>query len=199
MIEIGLTQFGQVNLSIGGVDLNTFQPSASDLKRPLGSSSKSALVLQKIRLDRKLGAFYKPFSEAKAEVAKSTLATYWQRTDSGGLAVPFKKAIIVSKPEGAVPSSDQIVAQLTILVPTSGAEGGLVGVTNLLRGQKIKEVCKEYRDKSSAGNSESSIGRQDVKQTIATSTPVKSNEIDSRPSPPSGPARRPGPPPIPGS
>jgi hypothetical protein len=28
---------------------------------------------------------------------------------------------------------------------------------------------------------------------------VKSNEIDSRPSPPSGPARRPGPPPIPGS
>lgn len=199
MIEIGLTQFGQVNLSIGGVDLNTFQPSASDLKRPLGSSSKSALVLQKIRLDRKLGAFFKPFSEAKAEVAKSALATYWQRTDNGGLAVPFKKAIIVSKPEGAVPSSDQIVAQLTILVPTSGSEGGLVGVTNLLRGQKIKEVCKEYRDKSSAGNPESSNGRQDVKQTTAASTPVKFNEVDSRPSPPSGPTRRPGPPPIPGS
>ena len=199
MIEIGLTQFGQVNLSIGGVDLNTFQPSASDLKRPLGSSSKSALVLQKIRLDRKLGAFFKPFSEAKAEVAKSALATYWQRTDNGGLAVPFKKAIIVSKPEGAVPSSDQIVAQLTILVPTSGSEGGLVGVTNLLRGQKIKEVCKEYRDKSSAGNSESSSSRQDVKQTTAASPPVKSNEVDSRPSPPSGPTRRPGPPPIPGS
>jgi len=199
MIEIGLTQFGQVNLSIGGVDLNTFQPSASDLKRPLGSSSKSTLVLQKIRLDRKLGAFFKPFSEAKAEVAKSTLATYWQRTDSGGLAVPFKKAIIVSKPEGAVLVSDQIVAQLTILVPTSGSEGGLVGVTNLLRGQKIKEVCKEYRDKSAAGNSETPNGRQDVKQTIAPPTPVKSNEIDSRPSPPSGPARRPGPPPIPGS
>lgn len=199
MIEIGLTQFGQVNLSIGGVDLNTFQPSASDLKRPLGSSSKSALVLQKIRLDRKLGAFFKPFSEAKAEVAKSALATYWQRTDNGGLAVPFKKAIIVSKPEGAVPSSDQIVAQLTILVPTSGSEGGLVGVTNLLRGQKIKEVCKEYRDKSFASNPESSNGRQDVKQTTAASTPVKSNEVDSRPSPPSGPTRRPGPPPIPGS
>ena len=199
MIEIGFTQFGQVNLSIGGVDLNTFQPSASDLKRPLGSSSKSALVLQKIRLDRKLGGFFRPFSEAKAEVGKSTLAAYWQRTDSGGLAVPFKKAIIVSKPDGVVPVSDQIVAQLTILVPTSGSEGGLVGVTNLLRGQKIKEVCKEYRDKSAAGNSESSNGRQDVKQTIAPPTPVKSNEIDSRPSPPSGPARRPGPPPIPGS
>jgi hypothetical protein len=199
MIEIGLSQFGQVNVSIGAVDLNVFQPSASDLKRPLGSSSKSALVLQKIRIDRKLGAFFKPFSETKAEVAKSTLATYWQRTDSGGLAVPFRKAIIVSKPESIVPVSEQIVAQLTIIVPTSGSEGGLAGVINLLRGQKIKEVCKEFRDKSSAGSSESSIGRQDVKQTTIASTPSKAKEIDSRPLPPTGPSRRPGPPPIPGS
>ena len=199
MIEIGLSQFGQVNLSIGGVELNSFQPSASDLKRPLGSSSKSALVLQKIRLDRKLGGFFKPFSEAKAEVAKSTLATYWQRTESGGLAVPFKKAIVVSKPEGVASNSDQIVAQLTILVPTSGSEGGLVGVTNLLRGQKIKEVCKEYRDKSSTGNSDGSSVRKESKPPLTGSQSVKVNEVESRPSPPSGPSRRPGPPPIPGS
>ena len=156
-------------------------------------------MLQKIRLDRKLGGFFKPFSEAKAEVAKSTLATYWQRTESGGLAVPFKKAIVVSKPEGVASNSDQIVAQLTILVPTSGSEGGLVGVTNLLRGQKIKEVCKEYRDKSSTGNSDGSSVRKESKPPLTGSQSVKVNEVESRPSPPSGPSRRPGPPPIPGS
>ena len=199
MIEIGLSQFGQVNLFIGGVELNSFQPSASDLKRPLGSSTKSALVLQKIKLDRKLGGFFRPFSEAKAEVAKSALAAYWQRTDSGGLAVPFKKAIIVSKPEGIASNSDLITAQLTILVPTSGSEGGLVGVTNLLRGQKIKEVCKEYRDKSSTGDSDGSSVRKEIKPPLAGSQSVKVNEVESRPSPPSGPSRRPGPPPIPGS
>ena len=151
IIEIGLTPFGQVKLAIGGVDVTSFQPSASDLKRPLASSSKSAIVLQNIRLDRKLSGLFSPFADAKAEVLKSDLVAYWQQTGSGGLAIPFRKAIVVSKQNGTPPSSDGLSAQLTIMVPTSGSEGGINGVTSLLRGQKLKDVCKEYRDKS--GNS----------------------------------------------
>ena len=151
IIEIGLTPFGQVKLAIGGVDVTSFQPSASDLKRPLASSSKSAIVLQNIRLDRKLSGLFSPFADAKAEVLKSDLVAYWQQTGSGGLAIPFRKAIVVSKQNGTSSSSDGLSAQLTIMVPTSGSEGGINGVTSLLRGQKLKDVCKEYRDKS--GNS----------------------------------------------
>lgn len=151
IIEIGLTPFGQVKLAIGGEDVTSFQPSASDLKRPLASSSKSAIVLQNIRLDRKLSGLFSPFADAKAEVLKSDLVAYWQQTGSGGLAIPFRKAIVVSKQNGTSSSSDGLSAQLTIMVPTSGSEGGINGVTSLLRGQKLKDVCKEYRDKS--GNS----------------------------------------------
>ena len=151
IIEIGLTPFGQVKLAIDGIDVTSFQPSASDLKRPLASSSKSAIVLQNIRLDRKLSGLFSPFADAKAEVLKSDLVAYWQQTGSGGLAIPFRKAIVVSKQNGTPPSSDGLSAQLTIMVPTSGSEGGINGVTSLLRGQKLKDVCKEYRDKS--GNS----------------------------------------------
>ena len=151
IIEIGLTPFGQVKLAIDGVDVTSFQPSASDLKRPLASSSKSAIVLQNIRLDRKLSGLFSPFADAKAEVLKSDLVAYWQQTGSGGLAIPFRKAIVVSKQNGTSSSSDGLSAQLTIMVPTSGSEGGINGVTSLLRGQKLKDVCKEYRDKS--GNS----------------------------------------------
>jgi hypothetical protein len=69
----------------------------------------------------------------------------------------------------------------------------------LLRGQKIKEVCKEYRDKSSTGDSDGSSVRLDIKPPLTRKQSSLVNEVEQRPSPPSGPSRRPGPPPIPGS
>ena len=153
LIEIGLSQFGQVSATINGEDVSSYKPSASELKPPLASSSKSTLVLQKIKIDRTLGNFFQPFSEATAQVQNSSEASYWQKSSNGGLAVPFRKALIISKPDGGVSSQGSIVARVTILVPTSGAEGGIVGVAKLLQSTKLKEACKEYRDQviSSAG------------------------------------------------
>jgi len=197
LVEIGLSAFGQVRLSIDGVDVNSFQPSAVDLKLPLKSSSKSALVLQNIRLDRRLSGWFKPFSDAKAEVGKDIPAAYWQQTGSGGLAIPFRKAIIVSKPENSVMSSDALFAQLTILVPISGAESGIPGVTNLLRGQKLKEVCREFRDKTGSTSSAPATGSELSKVKGTVSPQSGSGTQVAPPAPPSGPKKRPGPPPIP--
>lgn len=196
IIEIGLTPFGQVKLAIGGVDVTSFQPSASDLKRPLRSSSKSAIVLQNIRLDRKLSGLFSPFADAKAEVLKSDRVAYWQQTGSGGLAIPFRKAIVVSKQNGTSSSSDGLSAQLTIMVPTSGSEGGINGVTSLLRGQKLKDVCKEYRDMS--GNS---VGEtQKVSKPSDTQTsPPRISGVASQVTPPAPPKiglKNPNPPQI---
>jgi hypothetical protein len=149
MIEISHSQFGHIKAVINGEDVNVFKPSASDLKTPLPSSSKTALVTQKIRLNRALGGFFKPFSEAKAEIAKGMVASYWQKSGKGGLVVPFRKAIIVSSPESGTFASNKIVAQLTVLVPTSGAEGGLAGVEKLLQSSKFSDVCKDYHDQIS--------------------------------------------------
>lgn len=196
IIEIGLTPFGQVKLAIGGVDVTSFQPSASDLKRPLASSSKSAIVLQNIRLDRKLSGLFSPFADAKAEVLKSDLVAYWQQTGSGGLAIPFRKAIVVSKQNGTSSSSDGLSAQLTIMVPTSGSEGGINGVTSLLRGQKLKDVCKEYRDKS--GNSVGETQKVSKPSDTQTSPPRISGAASqvNPPAPPKIGLKNPNPPKI---
>jgi hypothetical protein len=178
LIEIGLSQFGQVSATVNGEDVSSYKPSASELKPPLASSSKSTLVLQKIKLDRTLGNFFRPFSEATAEVQNSSEASYWQKSGSGGLAVPFRKAVIISKPEGGVSSQGSIVARVTILVPTSGSEGGIVGVAKLLQSTKLKEACKEYRDQVI-----SSVGVEGGADQVAKVIP--------------GGVKRPGPPPPP--
>ena len=146
-IEIGQNSFGQVRITIDGVEVSNYQPSVEDLVKPLASSSKSQLVLKNTKIERKLGGFFKPFSEPRALLPKSSVASYWQQSSEGGLAVPFKRAIVVSVLDSGTSSEELISGQLTILVPVNGSDGGIRGVESLLHGPKIKDVCKDIKDK----------------------------------------------------
>ena len=184
-IEIGLSRFGQLRLSVLDVEVTNIQPSATDLKRPLASSSKASLALQHIRLDRKLGGLFKPFSNARAVIAGGGPASYWQQSGTGGLALPFRKAIIVSAYEKSGASAEGLTARLSILVPTAGAEGGIVGVSNLLKSQKLVEVCRDFLDKSNSASSYS-ISEADSPKKLDVSG---INNISSKPEKTTGPKK----------
>ena len=183
-IEIGRNSFGQVRVLIKGVEIDRYQPSVEDLNRPLSSSSKSQLVLNKVRLERNLGAIYRPLSEPWATLPKSALASYWQQSGNGQLAIPFRRAIVVSKLDGNLQTDGQIRAQLTIVVPSSGNGSGISGVEILMHGQKIKDVCKDFVDKFQTSND-----KADAQSKKSEMTPDRALPIDS--------VKLPSPPPIP--
>jgi hypothetical protein len=183
-IEIGQNAFGQVQVLIDGIELVNYVPSVDDLSKPLSSSSKSQLVLNRVRLERKLGSFFRPFTEPWSESSKSQLASYWQQSPNGGLAIPFRRAIIVSKLENDLMTDGRVRALLTIIVPTTGNWGGVSGVSSLLTGQKTKDVCKDFFEKSrSSGNS---LDHSEKKQDGIGGAAF-----------PQGGVKPPGPPPIP--
>jgi hypothetical protein len=176
VIDIGPAALAGLKIEIDGVDLSTFKPSASDLHRPLESSSKSVLRLQSIQLERRLSRFFNPFSHVKAIVPKASRAIYWQQSGSGGLAVPFKRAIILSDSTRQSASAEKVSAQLTVLVPSKGADGGINGVEQLIRSQKFLNACKEFQER-------------------LTSSPISSEQQSSSPLTPNVP-KIVGPPPI---
>jgi hypothetical protein len=183
-IEIGQNAFGQVQVLIDGIELVNYVPSVDDLSKPLSSSSKSQLVLNRVRLERKLGSFFRPFTEPWSESSKSQLASYWQQSPNGGLAIPFRRAIIVSKLENDLMTDGRVRALLTIIVPTTGNWGGVSGVSSLLTGQKTKDICKDFFEKSkSSGNS---LDHSEKKQDGVGGAAF-----------PQGGVKPPGPPPIP--
>jgi hypothetical protein len=147
VIDIGLSTMAGLKIEIDGMDLSKFKPSASDLRRPMESSNKSVLRLQSIQLERRLSHFFNPFSHVRAIIPKAALATYWQKSGSGGLAIPFKKAIILSDSSRQSASTEKVSAQLTVLVPSIGADGGITGVEQLMRSQKFLNVCKEFQER----------------------------------------------------
>ena len=146
IIAMRLNARNELDLSVDGVDVNRVQVPAAELGRPGAASTKSSLVLQNIRLERKLGGFFKPFSEARAEIRPNVPAVYWKSSVGGGLAIPFNKAIVVSSAEKLNSSTDVLSARLTIIVPTSNADGNLAEVQSLLQGQKVVELCRRYWD-----------------------------------------------------
>jgi hypothetical protein len=176
VIEIGSSTKAGMKIDIDGMELSLFKPSASDLHRPMESSNKSVVRLQSIQLERKLSRFFNPFSHVKAVIPKASRAVYWQKSGSGGLAIPFKKAIILSDSSRKSASTELVSAQLTVLVPSKGADGGIIGVEQLLRSQKFLNACKEF-------------------QELLASSPVSSEQQPSSPVTPTVP-KVVGPPPI---
>jgi len=150
-IEISQSSFGQVSVLINGIEASKFQPSAVDLKLPKNTSSKSTLELQEIKLVRKLGGFFRPFTDPKAIVDGTDQVAYWQQASGGGLSIPFRKAIIVSSPKDFTKNSldpAKLNAHLSLIVSNIGSGGGIEGVRSLIQGQNLKDVCKEFRDRS---------------------------------------------------
>ena len=174
IIAMRLNARNELDLSVDGVDVNRVQVPAAELGRPGAASTKSSLVLQTIRLERKLGGFFKPFSEARAEIRPNVPAVYWKSSVGGGLAIPFNKAIVVSSTEKLNSSTDVLSARLTIIVPRSNADGNLAEVQKLL-GQKVAELCRRYWDLVQSSGVELPV------EPVGESTGVKPSDQIKRP------------------
>lgn len=157
LIEISMSSFGQVIVLINGEESSKFQPSGADLKLPKNKSTKSSMELQEIKLERKLGNFFRPFADPKAKVMNTDQVSYWQQASGGGLSIPFRKAIIVSKPKDNGLNTTKLTAQLTLIVSNTGADGGIEGVRTLIQSQQLKDVCKDYRDRYLSADEEKPV------------------------------------------
>jgi len=195
-IEILQSSFGQVSILINGIESSKFQPSAVDLKLPKNSSSKSTLELQEIKLVRKLGSFFRPFADPKAVVEGNYQVAYWQQVSGGGLAIPFRKAIIVSSQEDFAKKSldpAKLNAHLSLIVSNIGSGGGIDGVRSLIQSQNLKDVCKEFRDRALSVEADN-VDKEPVLSTGVQVTSVPSKAPTTSPPPPK-PSIPPPPPP----
>lgn len=143
-ITVDFDVFQSVVGTVDGVALASYQPQAKDL-RPVTSGSASEMQLQSTLLIRRLPGLFKPFSEASAVVSKTDAAAYWQQTPSGGLAIPFSSAVILQKSTRFFPSSG-VGALLTIVVPRNGLGSGIAGVEKILKGTKLSDLLKNFRN-----------------------------------------------------
>ncbi len=195
-IEISQSSFGQVSILINGIEASKFQPSAADMKLPKKSSSQSTLELQEIKLIRKLGGFLRPFADPKAIVEGNDQVAYWQQASGGGLSIPFRKAIIVSSLKDVTKrsvDSTKLNAHLSLIVSNIGSGGGIEGIRSLILSQNLKDVCKEFRDKSLSSEEDN------AKKESATLIGSQSSREMSKPPvagpPPPKPSVPPPPPP----
>jgi hypothetical protein len=197
--EIGIRGTGQVVAQYQGADVSKLAPQVQDLRPPKGS--KDELSVHTMKLRRQVPGLFKPFTEPRAEVVGEKGVVYRQRTSRGGLAVPFKQAVMI-RPSREKPKDPELIAVLiTILVPRSGSGAGVAGVSRLLEGQSFKEAIREFLDlrkSSSAENVPMNEGHSPVSATGPSE--VEPSGVAPRavvPPPPPRPVRPPDSPPAP--
>jgi len=200
-IEVGIRKTGQVVAVHDGTDVTKISPEVKDLRPPKGS--KDELSVHTMKLRRRVPGFFQPFREPRAEVVNETDVVYRQKTGSRGLAVPFKQALILRPSKENAKDPELLAAVLTLLVPRSGSNGGVAGISRLLEGEGFKEAIREFIDlrrSSSNGAEESrfveSKAPTRVQQPEGASTTGPGGPIGggSGPRPPAPPKAPPPPP-----
>jgi len=198
VVDVGIRGTGQVVALYQGVDISKLAPQAPDLRPPKGS--KDELNVHTMKLRRRVPGLFKPFTEPRAEVVGEEDVVYRQRTSQGGLAVPFKQAVMIRPSREKSKDPELISAVVTILVPRSGNGAGVAGVTRLLESQSFKEAVREFLDLRKSSSVEEEPLSSGASLASASGLP------DGGPSgiapkaavpPPPRPARPPGPPPPP--
>jgi len=198
VVDIGLRGDGQVVALYQGVDISKLAPQVQDLRPPKGS--KDQLLVHTMNLRRQVPGLFKPFTEPRAEVVREEDVVYRQRTSQGGLAVPFKQAMMIRPSREKSKDPELISAVVTLLVPRSGNGAGIVGVTRLLESQSFKEAVREFLDlrkSSSAEKDSASSGASTVSAAGLPDGGPSSGAPKAAVPPPPRPARPPGPPPPP--
>lgn len=196
-VEVGIRGTGQVVALQQGVDVTKNSPQVKDLRPPKGS--KDELSVHTMKLRRRVPGLFKPFTEPRAEVVGESDVVYRQRTSQGGLAVPFKQALIL-RPSRERPTDLELTsAILTVLVPRSGNWAGVAGVTRLIESQSFKEAVREFLDlRKSTSASEESMERGSTKTSVDSGTNVNPDANRARDEPKSAPQPpRTGRPPVP--
>lgn len=163
-IEVGIRGAGQIVALHEGVDVTKISPEVKDLRPPKGSKDELNVHTMKIR--RRVPGIFQPFREPRAEVVSEIDVVYRQKTASGGLAVPFRQALILRPSRERAKDPELTAATLTLLVPRSGSHGGVAGVLRLLEGEGFKEAIREFLDLRKASLTESD--RAAVSESSAT-------------------------------
>lgn len=198
VVDIGIRGTGQVVALYQGVDISKLAPQVQDLRPPKGS--KDELNVHTMKLRRRVPGLFKPFTEPRAEVVGEEDVVYRQRTSQGGLAVPFKQAVMIRPSREKSKEPELISAVVTILIPRSGNGAGVAGVTRLLESQSFKEAVREFLDLRKSSSVEKDHLSSGASLASASGLP------DGGPSgiapkaavpPPPRPARPPGSPPPP--
>lgn len=202
-IEVGIRKTGQVVAVYDGIDVTKISPEVKDLRPPKGS--KDELSVHTMKLRRRVPGLFQPFREPRAEVVNETDVVYRQKTGSGGLALPFKQALILRPSKERAKDSELLAAVLTLLVPRSGSNGGVAGISRLLEGEGFKEAIREFidlRKASSSGSEEPNVESKaptGAQPQVGPSTPKAGGPLGSGsgPRPPAPPTAPPPPPPRP--
>jgi hypothetical protein len=188
-ITVDFDAFQSVVGKVEGVALASYQPQAKDLK-PVSSGSASEMQLQSTHLIRRLPGLFRPFSEASAVVAKTDVAAYWQQTPSGGLAIPFSSAVILQKSMKSSPSSG-VGALLTIVVPRNGLGSGIAGVEKILKGSKLSDLLKNFRNSLLEPSTESKLESSQLNNSnVQVAAPAEPQKTPPPPRPPLPPGRQ---------
>jgi len=194
-IEVGVRGTGQVVAIHNGVDVTKISPQVKDLRPPKGD--KNEIGVHTLKLRRRVPGLLRPFSEPRAEVVNETGVVYRQRTSQGGLAVPFRQALVL-RPSREAPKDPELTsAILNILVPRSGNGSGVAGVVKLLEGQSFKEAIREYLDgrKSSTSPEHETVAGLTSAPSSGDSGGLAKQSSPQAPKPPPPPPRPAGPPP----
>lgn len=194
-IEVGVRGTGQVVAIYKGTEVSKITPQAADLRPPKGD--KNEIGVHTLKLRRRVPGLFRPFSEPRAEVVNETGVVYRQRSSQGGLAVPFRQALVL-RPSREAPKDPELTsAILNILVPRSGNGAGGAGVVKFLEGQPFKEAIREFLDsrRSSASPEQKSAGSSP--SVTSPRMPVGPSEqaVPQPPTPPPPPPRPGGSPP----
>jgi hypothetical protein len=200
-IEVGISKTGQVVALHDGADVTQLSPEVKDLRPPKGS--KDELSVHTMKLGRRVPGLFQPFREPRAEVVNETDVVYRQKTGSGGLAVPFRQALILRPSKDKAKDPERLAAVLTLLVPRSGSNGGVTGVSRLLEGEGFQEAMREFIDlrKASSAESEKPVaGESKISAGVQTQADPSSMKTGaglgggSGPRPPAPPTAPPPPP-----
>lgn len=194
-IEVGVRGTGQVVATHNGLDVTKISPQVKDLRPPKGD--KNEIGVHTLKLRRRVPGLLKPFSEPRAEVVNETGVVYRQRTSQGGLAVPFRQALVLRPSRDAPKDPELTSAILNILVPRSGNGSGVAGVVKLLEGQSFKEAIREYLDgrKSSTSPEHETAAGLTAAPSSGDSGGLAKQSSPQAPKPPPPPPRPAGPPP----
>lgn len=194
-IEVGVRDTGQVVAIHNGVDVSKISPQVKDLRPPKGD--KNEIGVHTLKLRRRVPGLFRPFSEPRAEVVNETGVVYRQRTSQGGLAMPFRQALVLRPSRDAPKDPELTSVTLNILIPRSGNGSGVAGVVKLLEGQSFKEAIREYLDGRRSPTSpehETAVGLPPAPSSENSGGLAKQSSSQA-PKPPPRPPRPAGPPP----
>jgi len=134
-LELGLSQSGRGELRISGQNVRAFVADIDQLQTVSGNKKQTSLSFGKVKLNRELPRFARPFEESRLVLVSKAPSVFWKANrSSDGLQMAFPRAIILTSLEDVAPTNERTIkARASVLVPKRGFGSGVEGVEQMLR------------------------------------------------------------------